>query len=67
MKDGFLNLLCLWSQALYTHYLYPHTHSMGRVQLFIPIFQMRKLKFREVQLFVNISPGTGTQMKAYLD
>ena len=33
----------------------------------IPIFQMRKLKFREVQLFVNISPGTGTQMKAYLD
>lgn len=33
----------------------------------IPICQMRKLKFREVQLFVKISPGTGTQTKVYLE
>ena len=31
------------------------------------LFQMRKLKYREVQLFVKLSPGTGTRTKVYLE
>ena len=32
--------------TLHSLSLYPHTHSVGRVQLFISIFQMRKLRLR---------------------